>query len=224
MHCNTDGYSIYSNNEAVSRIYSRQRNARPYWRNPTFSCPSFSSPAFSTPVFWLSSIFQFVIFQSCKFQSPARLTWASTSLRATCILRFGKVPRAEARFCECSAWIYSVVLYSAWWVYCTLLTRNVELAVRLHIERHRALSFEDGATQSVQSSHRRGRHVRFRPATSSLHCLLVLDPSTRHTCSHLSTSSWVQWLCIDSNSVIIIALLHNYWSVISISTRLKLVA
>jgi len=39
---------VYSNNEAVSRIYSRQRNVGPYWCNPAFSSPSFFSPANSS--------------------------------------------------------------------------------------------------------------------------------------------------------------------------------
>jgi len=43
MHCNTDGYSVYSDTEAVSRIYSRQRNVRPYWCNPSFSSRANSS-------------------------------------------------------------------------------------------------------------------------------------------------------------------------------------
>jgi len=39
----TNSHSIYSNNEAVNRIYSMQRNVRPYWCNPSFSSPASSS-------------------------------------------------------------------------------------------------------------------------------------------------------------------------------------
>jgi len=43
------------------------------------------------------------------------------------------------------------------------------------------VSIDDGATQCVETSHRRRRHVRLRPATSGLYGLFVLDPSTRTT-------------------------------------------
>jgi len=45
-------YSIYSNNEAVSRIYRRKRrpNVRPYW------CPAFFCPLFSSHVWLLLSL------------------------------------------------------------------------------------------------------------------------------------------------------------------------
>jgi len=85
----TNSYSIYSNNEAVSRIYSRQRNVRPYWCDPAFSCPSFSSTPNSSPSFFCPAnstpASSSVIFQSCKYSWFKRLNKKrSLSLVATC--------------------------------------------------------------------------------------------------------------------------------------------
>jgi len=64
------------------------------------------------------------------------------------------------------------------------LTGDVVLSAgAFDVETDAAVAVADGATQSVQTSHRRRRDVWLGPATARLHSLLVLHPPTHHTCS-----------------------------------------
>ena len=102
-----------------------------------------------------------------------------------------------------------------------ILTGDVELAAGAdHVQRHAAFSVVNGVSQSVQSSHRRRRHVRLRPSTASLHRLLVLHPSTQSRITrsalccaadipqHYAEQSvdwffatWVVWYCGTSTNI-----------------------
>ena len=102
-----DSYSIYSNNEAVSRIDSRHRNVRPYWCNLSFSNPSFSSPPNSSPPNSSPS------FSSSANSSHPCMDGAAAPEESST----SEVQRLQ-KFCPRNCWVFEIHVYTHYLLDC----------------------------------------------------------------------------------------------------------